>query len=251
MSQWGFYFDQSRCLGCKACMLACKNWNELRRGDKNINQMVIESYTTPAGGNEKKSTYLDTTTGANNYAEFRKFYMKENWRRVTTHESGTVVLTEENTFKSTFDRRYLSVSCNHCEEPSCVRVCPMGIISKDAATGAVLVASESCISCGRCKEACPWDAPQYYDEKFASYPVQDAKRPRMTKCTLCVDRITEGLKPACVAACWNRALDAGPMDELKIRYNGKYTDKLDEFADSAVPVIDLPSTKPCVIFKRK
>jgi anaerobic dimethyl sulfoxide reductase subunit B (iron-sulfur subunit) len=230
--------------------MACKNWNELRRDDK-FNVLNIENYKTVLGGTEKSSTYIDPATGANNYGEFRKYYMKEDWRRVETYDKGSVVLSEKNTFKSTFDRRYLSVSCNHCEEPACVKICPQRLIVKESSTGAVLTAYDSCISCGRCKEACPWDAPQFYDDKYAGYAISDYKRPKMTKCTLCYDRINLGLKPACVAACWNRALDAGPMDELKERYQEHYVESLDEFADSAVPLLDISSTKPNVIFKKK
>jgi anaerobic dimethyl sulfoxide reductase subunit B (iron-sulfur subunit) len=256
MSQWGFYFDQSRCLGCKTCTLACKNWNELRRGDKDINKLAIDKYSVPEGENENKSAYIDPVTGTNNYAEFRKFYMKENWRRVSAYDRGGVVLAAGNTFRSSFERRYLSVSCNHCSEPACRDACPTAAIFKEESVGAVLVDSSACISCGKCREACPWDAPQYYDENFARYHIGDPTRPRMTKCTFCVDRIKEGLKPACVAACWNRALDAGPLEELKAKYVGKVggyvePDGMEEFAGSSVPELGITSTGPNIIFTRK
>ncbi len=251
MAQWGFYFDQSRCVGCKACNLACKNWNELRRGDSGINQLIISKYEVPVDSNEKGSVYIDQASGTTNYAAYRPFYMKENWRRVSNTDKGAVVLNADNSFTSTFDRRYLSLSCNHCDDPACVKVCPQGVIYKEKSIGAVLTNFEACISCGRCHEACPWGATQFYDDNYASYMIADPKRPKMTKCTFCVDRVTQGLKPACVAACWNRALDAGPVEELKERYKGQYVDKLDEFADSAVPSLDISSTKPNIIFKRK
>ena len=250
MSQWGFYFNQSRCVGCKACTLACKNWNDLRRGDAGIYQMVLASYTTAEGGMEKKSTYRNPETNDTNYKEYSKYYMKENWRQVTAYERGAVNYGQGNTLVSNFDRRYLSISCNHCDEPVCVKICPMGIITKNAETGAVLTSTEYCISCGRCKEACPWSCPQYYDEGFASYPLEDPRRPKMTKCTMCYDRITTEpqLKPACVAACWNRALDAGPMDELIERYGANK--KLEDFADDYVSSMDI-HTKPNILFKSK
>ena len=239
MSQWGFYFDQSRCLGCKTCMLACKNWNELRRGDNKINIRDMTQYEVGEGRKEKGNTYIDST-GQTNYKEFRKFYMKENWRKIETYESGVVLTNSDNTIKSTFDRRYVSISCNHCEKPKCVDACPAGNIVKDTDTGIVL-AGKSCLSCGKCREACPWDAPQFYDE-IGNYSLGDPDRPLMTKCTMCYDRINEGLKPACVAACWNRAMDAGPMDELKARYP-KATQRINEFQDFGVG--------PNMIFKAK
>jgi anaerobic dimethyl sulfoxide reductase subunit B (iron-sulfur subunit) len=256
MNQWGFYFDQSRCLGCKACTLACKNWNELRRGDNNINGLAIENYSAREGESEKASAYIDPSTGTNNYAEFRKYYMKENWRRVSTYDRGGVVLAADNTFKSSFDRRYLSISCNHCDRPACLAACPVAAIFKEETVGAVIVDSSICISCGRCRQACPWNAPQYYDENFARYDNGDPARPRMTKCILCIDRINEGLKPACVAACWNRALDAGPVEDLKTKYRDRVggfqnPDEIDEFADSAIPESNIPSIGPNIIFTRK
>ncbi len=260
MSQWGFYFDQSRCVGCKTCVLACKQWNEDKRGDALINTRTAEDFMTPAPADDSDgaavqefdngSMYIDSETGGNNYKLYKEFYMKESWRRMESYERGLVKLGTNNEFIQDIDRRYLSVSCNHCSDPSCLKACPMANIYKDETTGAVLrVSAENCISCGRCKDACPWDAPQFYDENFASYDAKNPKRPRMTKCTLCKDRISEGLKPACVAACWNRALDAGPMEELRAKYP-KAVDNLIE-NDERKGFPDALLNKPNVIFKKK
>jgi anaerobic dimethyl sulfoxide reductase subunit B (iron-sulfur subunit) len=245
MSQWGFYFNQSRCLGCKTCILACKNWNEERRGDAAVNAVTIESMTShmvEEGAYEYGSNYIDSQ-GYTNYADFRKNYMKEKWRRVESFESGKT-LRNKNThiFSSDFDRRYISISCNHCDTPACRDACPTAAIYKEESIGSVLVDSSACISCGKCRQACPWDVPQYYDDNFAKYNINDPARPRMTKCTFCADRIKEGLKPACVAACWNRALDAGPMDELEARYPSAVR-VLPEFSDGG--------TGPNILFKSK
>ena len=240
MSQWGFYFNQARCLGCKTCITACKNWNELRRGDAKIHKMVLEQYMVKPGAFEDKTAYQadDNTT---NWQESGKYYMKENWRRLDTYDRGATIFSDDGrTFTSDFDRRYISLSCNHCDKPVCIDICPTANISKDVDTGAVLV-GEGCISCGRCKIACPWDAPQFYDEDYASYTINDPARPKMTKCTMCYDRINIGLKPACVAACWNRALDAGPIQDLINEYGGIRT--LDNFDDN--------SLEPNIIFKAK
>lgn len=240
MSQWGFYFNQERCLGCKTCMTSCKNWNEQRRGDAEVNKADLADRMVAVGQNEPRSNYLayDNRT---NYAEFRKYYMKENWRRVSMYDKGHTVATPGKGFQSNFDRRYISLSCNHCDKPACMEVCPVGNIVKDEKTGAVLY-KDLCISCGSCKEACPWGAPQYYDaEHFSEYAQDDPARPKMTKCILCYDRINEGLKPACVAACWNRALDAGPVDELIKKYGEVRI--IDHFKDL--------ETEPNIIFRPK
>lgn len=240
MSQWGFYFNQDRCIGCKTCVTACKNWNSERRGDALINPLsAIQPDASFSGGN-----YIDSATGKTNYALYRKNNMKESWRRVTPHESGACFEKDGGVIGHNYDLHYLSVSCNHCDDPACMHVCPMGVISKDAATGAVLASNEACISCGRCYDACPWGAPQFYDPNYREYAMGDPKRPKMTKCTMCVDRIRENLKPACVAACWNRALYAGPVDELP---GGA---ELAEFASDYVEGLGI-HTKPNIRFKKK
>lgn len=248
MNQWGFFFNQDRCLGCKACMTSCKMWNEERRGDADVYSFNKEDYMVAVGKGEMRDAYLNPDNNLTNYEEYRKFYMKEEWRRVLSFEKGNVVLKSDNTFGAeNVYNSYLAMGCNHCDEPACVAACPAGIIYKEDSMGAVLTNPEACLSCGKCKEACPWDAPQFYDKDFARYSMDDPKRPKMTKCTFCVDRVTEGLKPMCVAACWNRALDAGPVEELKAKYLKKgYT-----LVDSIPGEFDKDSTDPNIIFQTK
>lgn len=242
MGQWGFYFNQDRCVGCKTCVLSCKQWNEKFRGDAAFNIIDYGKYKKDVGADESADFYTDPESGAINYKEYRKYYMKEMWRDVERFETGSTVRESDFTFSATHDIRYLSLGCNHCDTPACVDACPMGVHYKDEETGIVLWNNEACISCGKCKDACPWDKPQFYDDNFANYAQDDASRPKMTKCTLCYERINEGLKPSCVAACWNRALDAGPIEELK----AKYPDALDSIVE-----FDNGSTGPNILFKAK
>jgi DMSO reductase iron-sulfur subunit len=100
----------------------------------------------------------------------------------------------------------LSISCNHCEQPSCVEACPTTALYKRA-DGLVLIEPERCIGCKYCTWACPYGAPQY-----------DANNRVMTKCTGCVDYLESGLPPACVAACPLRVLDFGDSDSMQARY---------------------------------
>ena len=251
MAEWGFYFNQNRCVGCKTCTLACKTWNNDRRGDAAINPLseeIVEAntayYQKENGEPDTSFSFIDPKTGTNNYTEMRKYHMKEDWRIVTTHDKGMVELnTDTNTFRTTFERSYLSIGCNHCKDPECVKVCPMSVHYKETRYGLTLYDNSQCISCGRCEEACPWHVPQFYDPNFSAYALSDPKRPRMTKCTGCVDRLNEGLKPACVAACWHRALDFGPMDKLMEKYNNDFVRELPEFKTSG--------TGAMIIFRQK
>jgi len=221
-------------------MFACKSWNEDKRGDANINVPLswldTGKYTLPA-----EYEYLPGSTGEQNYAEYRKYHMKEDWRRVTTVEYGTE--------PPTVDVLNLSLGCNHCNKPACIEVCPVQIIYKEPDFGVVLVDNTNCISCGKCLDACPWGVPQFYDPAFRKYAQTDPLRPRMTKCTLCLDRIREGLKPACVAACNSRALDAGPVDELKQKYSG-WSSTVENLQTDYVPSLGI-NTGPNIIFKKR
>jgi anaerobic dimethyl sulfoxide reductase subunit B (iron-sulfur subunit) len=177
-----FYFDQSRCVGCYTCSVACKDWNDIKAGTA-------------------------------------------HWRRVTSREWGTypkVFLT------------YLSISCNHCERPACVAACPVHAITKREEDGIVVVNKEECLGndiCDMlCREACPYNAPQFGDEENA----------KMQMCTFCLDRLAKNKRPICVEACPMRALDAGPIDELKEKYLG---------LKEAEGFVYSEETKPSTIFK--
>jgi anaerobic dimethyl sulfoxide reductase subunit B (iron-sulfur subunit) len=241
MVQWGFYFDQTRCVNCKACVLACKAWNEEKRGDAKLNPrldwLASGKYAEPA-----EYENLPGSNGEQNHEEYRKYQMKENWRRVVAVEYGDI--------PPNVDVLNLSISCNHCDNPACIKACRTKYIYKEPECGAVLTdSSKECISCGRCKKACPWGSPQFYDNDVKKYGQEDPERPRMTKCTLCIDRIKEGLKPACVAACIMRALDAGPVDTLKQKYPGWKEEVENFFRNNRL--LSGFATKPNIIFRKK
>ncbi len=129
---------------------------------------------------------------------------------------------------------YVSLSCNHCEDPACVKACPANAITKREEDGIVVVNKQKCLgndNCNMlCKKACPYSAPQFGDEVNA----------KMQMCTLCLDRAVEHKKPICVEACPMRALDAGPLEELKAHYGN--IQGVEGFTYSK-------KTKPSIIFK--
>jgi anaerobic dimethyl sulfoxide reductase subunit B (iron-sulfur subunit) len=240
MSQWGFYYNQERCVNCKACTVACKAWNDDKRGDIGTN-VSLSWLGTGKYDNPAEYEYLPGSDGRQNYEEYSKYHMKEYWRRVYKMEYGTI--------PPDVDVLGLSVGCNHCDKPACIEVCPMQIITKEPEYGIVLVDNTNCISCGKCRDACPWDAPQFYDPNFRKYAQEDPLRPKMTKCTFCLDRIRGGLKPACVAACFNRALDAGPIDELKQKYPD-WSPTAENAPSDFVPSLGI-NTGPNIIYRTK
>lgn len=157
MTQYGFYIDTSRCVGCNACVIACKQWHDVEPG--------------PA-----------------------KLVRVHQW--------------EKGAFPD-IDLRVMPVMCFHCENPNCLKACEHEAIYKEDKYGAVLVDRDKCVGDRKCFEACPYGTPQYKS---------DDPQEKMLKCTMCFDRLEEGLSSICVLSCSLRALDFGPLDDLKARY---------------------------------
>ena len=101
---------------------------------------------------------------------------------------------------------YLSMACNHCEEPACVANCPVGAYSK-LEDGTVIQDHSVCIGCKTCETACPYGAPTYGEEE--GY---------MLKCDMCRGEVAAGGKPICVTGCPMRALDFGTREEMIEKY---------------------------------
>jgi len=159
--------------------------------------------------------YKDLGTDIN----FRRIYEYAggNWQ-----QDGTV--WRQNVFAY-----YLSIACNHCDDPACVKVCPSGAMHKRE-DGFVLIDESVCIGCGYCHMACPYGAPQ-----------MDKQKGHMTKCDGCHERVTqEAKKPICVESCPLRALDFGPIDALRKAYG-----TLAEVA----PLPPAHYTKPNIVLK--
>jgi len=100
-----------------------------------------------------------------------------------------------------FRRVNISMACNHCDDPVCLKGCPTRAYTKFAEYGAVLQDPDICFGCGYCTWVCPYNAPQL-----------DPIKGQVSKCNMCVDRLEVGLKPACVSACLAGALDFGVVE---------------------------------------
>ncbi|MBI3185387.1 MAG: molybdopterin-dependent oxidoreductase [Myxococcales bacterium] len=100
-------------------------------------------------------------------------------------------------------RRFVSMACNHCESAPCVRACPTNALQKDPATGVVIHRPERCMGCRYCTFACPYDAISY-----------DRRAGTVAKCSFCIDKIAQGLDPACVTACMSGALQYGTKEDF-------------------------------------
>ncbi len=114
----------------------------------------------------------------------------------------SVGFVEGGTYPNT-QRLNISMACNHCDNPVCLKGCPTRAYTKFAEYGAVLQDPDICFGCGYCTWVCPYNAPQL-----------DPIKGQVSKCNMCVDRLEVGLKPACVSACLGKALDFGVIENV-------------------------------------
>ncbi|SJZ92780.1 4Fe-4S dicluster domain-containing protein [Selenihalanaerobacter shriftii] len=97
----------------------------------------------------------------------------------------------------------ISISCNHCQEPLCQKVCPVNAIDKRLEDGIVIIDSDRCIGCKRCVKRCLYQAPYFSENESKAY-----------KCNLCLDRLKNNELPSCVESCLMQALEIKREDEL-------------------------------------
>lgn len=121
---------------------------------------------------------------------------------------------------------HLSATCNNCKEPACVGVCPTGAMHINVEDGTTQHDDEMCIGCQYCVKACPYQVPQYDEERNIS-----------RKCDSCLGLRNNGEEPACVATCVMRALEFGPIDELR----AAHPDAVDSIAILPDPAQTTPS----------
>ncbi|WP_413110785.1 DMSO/selenate family reductase complex B subunit [Thaumasiovibrio sp. DFM-14] len=132
------------------------------------------------------------------------------YRRVYEYGGGAWTSDTDGAWTHQTFGYYLSVACNHCDEPTCVAGCPTGAMHKRDDNGLVLVDQDKCIGCKYCAMRCPYGAPQY-----------DADKKVMSKCDGCLDRLEQGLNPVCVDSCPQRAIEFGEIDKLREKYGNE------------------------------
>jgi anaerobic dimethyl sulfoxide reductase subunit B (iron-sulfur subunit) len=121
----------------------------------------------------------------------------------------------------------ISMSCNHCEDPVCVKSCPARAYTKRPEDGVVLQDTAACIGCRNCTWVCPYGAPQY-----------DPGAGRVRKCNMCVGLVAKGEDPVCVTACPMRAIEVGSLEEIARRAGVTIS-----LRDLPLPGLTLPSCR--------
>jgi len=186
----GFFTDTSVCIGCKACEVACKEWNALPDPDGDVLTLTGMSY--------------------DNTGELGS----DSWRHVAFieqpgHPDGDELIHAVADLNGSGDglgtTRWLMASdvCKHCTHAACLDVCPTGALTRTE-FGTVIVQPDVCNGCAYCVSACPFGVIDRREDDGRAW-----------KCTMCYDRLRGGLEPACAKACPTDSIQFGPLDELR------------------------------------
>lgn len=209
----GFFTDTSICIGCKACEVACKEWNRLPQ-DGEL-ELLGSSYDNT--GELGASTWRHVAfieQGREHIAAARdsgRRLVDLGIPRVPKLPGSAPV---DRTPPDTPQFRWLMSSdvCKHCTHAGCLDVCPTGALFRTE-FGTVVVQDDICNGCGMCVPACPFGVIERRTDGTAGMPTE-----RQTgiaqKCTLCYDRLVDGQTPACAKACPTESIKFGDHDEL-------------------------------------
>ncbi|WP_248963080.1 4Fe-4S dicluster domain-containing protein [Sphaerisporangium perillae] len=182
----GFFTDTSVCIGCKACEVACKEWNLLPSDAPfELTGMSFDNTEQLSGSTWRHVAFIEQ-------------------RKPVKAPDGAGDQGQGSGDQGSGDLRWLMASdvCKHCTDAACLDVCPTGSLFRTE-FGTVVVQQDICNGCGYCVSACPYGVIDKREEDG-----------RVFKCTLCYDRQVDGLTPACAKACPTESIQYGPVDEL-------------------------------------
>jgi molybdopterin-containing oxidoreductase family iron-sulfur binding subunit len=203
--RYAMAIDISKCIGCRACAVACKANNNLPNG-------VWYNRVVTVGGEEP-----DTAGGS---------------------------------YPNDLTFGFTPITCQHCDAPPCVEVCPAEATWKEEETGIVVIDAEKCIGCKLCIDACPYSARSFNQnepEYPVDFPLGDWDAPVhvekvVEKCTFCSNRLARGAVPACMELCLARCRFWGDLDDPASEINSYLQGK------ETFYLLEEEGTKPATIY---
>jgi formate dehydrogenase iron-sulfur subunit len=201
----GFFTDTSVCIGCKACEVACKEWNAIPNDPLTFTGMSYDNSTELGANRWRHVAFVEQPRRAPVMLGMPGAWSDggmaaDGGDSATATGDGAASLTD-------MDFRWLMSSdvCKHCTHAACLDVCPTGALMRTE-FGTVVVQEDVCNGCGYCVPACP-------------YGVIDQREGdgRVWKCTMCYDRLGVGQEPACAKTCPTDSIQFGELDELRDR----------------------------------
>jgi len=230
----GFFTDTTLCIGCKACEVACKQWNQLPGDNFEFTGMsydntvalgattwrhvaFVEQFdrTARVGGHvvgERSGAAAISDRVRDSGDGHRVDLMSLRSNGAQANGGGAMTLTRARTVDDASgglfgEHRWLMMSdvCKHCTNAGCLEACPTGAIIRNE-FGDVYVQPDICNGCAYCTIACPFGVIAIHEEDGRAW-----------KCTLCYDRQKDGLEPACAKACPTQSIQFGEVEELRER----------------------------------
>jgi formate dehydrogenase iron-sulfur subunit len=182
----GFFTDTSLCIGCKACEVACKEWNHVPESNQGFTGMSYDN---------------TIALGANTWRHVAFIEQSKPIQVGVDGDGGLATLQEGEGL------RWLMASdvCKHCSHAACLDVCPTGALFRTE-FDTVVVQQDICNGCGYCVPACPFGVLDRREEDG-----------RVWKCTLCYDRLKDDMEPACAHACPTNSIQFGELGDLRER----------------------------------
>ncbi|WP_255948417.1 4Fe-4S dicluster domain-containing protein [Streptomyces odontomachi] len=193
----GFFTDTSVCIGCKACEVACKEWNAVPEDGLSLTGMSYDNTGGLGASTWRHVAFIEQGPPA-----------PEGRTELPLAGAGTAGDSDgAGAAEADGGMRWLMSSdvCKHCTHAACLDVCPTGSLFRTE-FGTVVVQEDICNGCGYCVPACPYGVIE-----------QRPADGRAFKCTLCYDRLSAGQEPACAKACPTDSIQFGPLDELRAR----------------------------------